>query len=335
MKAIMGTPALRGTWRSERGSGVYTFFGFLIIAIVVVGAIYLFGWTQIMSAGADTTLDKLRQAVTNHKWDEAIALYDKIIKAKPGSADAYIGRSVAYVNTGRLEDALKDVSEAVKKNPKSAVAYGQKAIVEKLLGKNAEAMEDFTKALELDDGYTWAYAQRADLYSRQNDHEKALADADKALKIAPKFADGYRVRAWVLSRMGKCKEAAQDFKKVMELKPDDAWSIQDRAWFLMTCPDEKLQDDAKAFELAQKATKLTEGKDAVIQETLAEAYFRQGDPAKAADLQKRAIALKSKSCPSGSCTEEMKERLKKYELAARKEVRKSYEILPLDSGYKP
>ena len=152
--------------------------------------------------------------------------------------------------------------------------------------------------------------------------------------MAPKFADGYRLRGWILSRMGKCKEASADFQKVAELKPDDALSLQDRAWFLMTCPDEKLRDDTKALELAQKA-KDKMGDDAVVQETLAEAYFRQGDPAKAAELQKAAIDLKSKSCPQGSCTEEMKKRLEKYRLAARNEVRQSYEILPLDSSYKP
>ncbi|MBM3303332.1 MAG: tetratricopeptide repeat protein, partial [Deltaproteobacteria bacterium] len=217
----------------------------------------------------------------------------------------------------------------------SARAYGQKGIVEKMLGKTQEALDNFTKAIEMDAGYAWAFAQRADLYSKRNEQEKALADVNRALAVSPRFGEGYRMRAWILSRMGKCKEAFEDFQKVADIKPNDAWSIQDRAWFLMTCPDEKLQDTAKALELAQIATKLTEGKDAVVQETLAEAHFRQGDPAKAAELQKKAIELKSRSCPSGSCTEEMRERLKKYELAARIEVRTHYEILPTDSNYRP
>jgi tetratricopeptide (TPR) repeat protein len=268
-------------------------------------------------------------------WAKAVSLFGKAIKTQPENIEAYVGRSAAYLNMGKLDEALADADNAVKLNPKSALAYGQKAIVEKMLGQDEAAINDLTKALGLDGNYAWAYAQRAHILSKLGDQEKALADVDSALKASPKFADAFRVRAWILSRMGKCKEASEDFVKVAQLMPDDAWSIQDRAWFLMTCPDEKLRDGTKALELAKKANEMTSGKDAVVQETLAEAYFQQGDAAKAAELQKKAIALKSKNCPQGSCTDEMKVRLEKYQLSARNEERKSYEILSLDSTYRP
>ncbi len=334
MRSMIGGAA-RGSRDLQRGSSAYGFFGILIIIVVVIGTIFFFPWDQISTGRPDSTLVEAKQALDKGQWDKAVSLFDKAIKERPGNAAAYIGRSVANLNLGKLEEALKDSEEAVKSAPSSPLAYGQKALVEKVLGKTDEALQDLDKAIALDAGYVWALAQRADVHSRKNDNEKALADANRALTSAPKFVDGYRVRAWIYSRMGKCSEAAEDFKKVSELRPDDPWSIQDRAWFLLTCPDEKLQDESKAFELAQKAMKLTEGKDSVVLETLAEAYFRQGAPMKAVELQKQAIALKSKSCPSGSCTEEMKERLKKYEMAARTEIRKNYEILPLDSSYRP
>lgn len=334
MKSITGGSPLGHRLRNERGSAAYSFIGFAIIALVVVVALIL-PWGDLMKKKPASGLAAAKSALANQEWDKAVSLFDKAIKAQPGDTKAYIGRSAAYVGLGKLDEALADAEEAVKTNPKSALAYGQKAIAEKMLGKNDEAVKDLTKAIDLDTGYTWAYAQRAHIYSKADDQEKALEDANKALKAAPKFADGYRLRAWILSRMGKCKEASEDFKKVAELKPDDATSLQDRAWFLMTCPDETLRDDAKALELAKEANKLAKGKDGVVQEALALAYFRQGDPAKAAELQKAAIELKSKSCPQGACTEEMKKRLEKYELAARNEVRTSYEILPLDSTYKP
>ena len=186
--------------------------------------------------------------------------------------------------------------------------------------------------MSLDSGYAWAYAQRADLYSRLNEQEKAFTDINKALKSDPKFISALRLRAWVLNRMGKCKDASEDFKKVEELSPEDAWTLQDKAWFLMTCPDEQVQNPAKAMELAQKALKVAAGKDGLIYETLAEAYFKQGDPLKAVEVQKKAIEMGSKRCPDGSCIKEMKDRLQKYEMTARQEVRTGYEILPFDSA---
>ena len=85
------------------------------------------------------------------------------------------------------------------------------------------------------------------------------------------------------------------------------------------------------MELAKKAVEMSGGKDGVALETLAEAYFRQGEALKAVDAQKEAIKLGSKNCPEGSCVKEMQQRLQKYELAARQEIRTGYEILPLDS----
>ena len=87
----------------------------------------------------------------------------------------------------------------------------------------------------------------------------------------------------------------------------------------------------QALELAKKALELSEGKDGVVYETLAEAHFRHGDPLKASELQKKAIELGSKKCPDRSCIKEMEQRLQKYELAARPEIRTGYEILPMDS----
>ncbi|MFH1112468.1 MAG: tetratricopeptide repeat protein [Pseudomonadota bacterium] len=333
MKWTTGASSLGKGLRNERGSAAYSFFGFLIVAVVIVAAIFVV--PDLAKKKPESGMAQAKSAMAKQDWKGAVSLFDKVIKTNPKDIDAHVGRSAAYLNLGKLDDALADADNAVKLNPKNALAYGQKAIVEKMLGQDEAAVNDLTKALELDGNYTWAYAQRAHIFSKLGHQEKALVDVNKALKIAPKFADGIRVRAWILSRMGKCKEASVDFLKIAELKPNDAWSIQDRAWFLMTCPDEKLRDGTKALELAKKANEMTEGKDAVVQETLAEAYFQQGDAAKAADLQEKAIVLKSKSCPQGSCTEEMKTRLEKYKLAARNEMRKSYEILPLNSDHRP
>jgi len=333
MKWTTGASHLGRGLNNEKGSAAYSFVGFLIVAVVIIVAIFVV--PDLARQKPESGLALAKAAMAKQDWDKAISLFGNAIKTQPGNIDAYVGRSAAYLNTGKLENALADADNAVKLNPKSALAHGQKAIVEKMLGQDDAAMNDLTKALGLDGNYAWAYAQRAHILSKQGEQEKALADVDKALKASPKFADAFRVRAWILSRMGKCKEASEDFVKVAQLKPEDAWSIQDRAWFLMTCPDEKLRDGTKALELAKKANEMTAGKDAVVQETLAEAYFQQGDAAKAAELQKKAIALKSKSCPQGSCTDEMKVRLAKYQLAARNEERKSYEILSLDSTYRP
>jgi tetratricopeptide (TPR) repeat protein len=318
--------------RKENGSSVYSFLGFLILGIIVVVIVFFFPWGEMLKGGPNPELAAADQAMSKKEFDKAVKLFDKYITSNPGDAAGYIGRSRAYVQLGDLGRAAEDAKAAISKNPKSAPAYGQEAIVLKLKGQMPAALKDFTEAIKLDPKYAWAYAQRADLYSRAQENDKALKDVNKALEYKPGFVEGYRMRAWILSRMGKCKDAFDDFQKVAKMGPNDAWTLQDTAWFLLTCPDENLQDPTKAMDLAKKALDMMGAQDGVFQETIAEAYFKQGDPLKAVEHQKKALEMGSKKCPDESCIKEMKERLKKYELAARQEVRTSYEILPLDSN---
>lgn len=335
MKGFSGRSRFTGRIGNERGSSTYSFVGFAIIAVVVVAAIVWFPWDQVFDTGKDANVWAAKQAMDKKQWDKAVVFFDKAIKADPNSVDAYIGRSLANIQMGNGDKALEDANTAVEKNPNSALAYAQRGLVQKVLGKNGDAEKDFTKAVTLDPKYAWAFAQRADIYSRQKNQEKALADIEAALKANPQFVDAMRMKAWILSRAGKCKEASIVFTEITAKRPQDPVSVQDAAWFLLTCPDEKLQDAGEAMKLAQKAADLSKGADGLVLETLAEAHYRAGDPLKAAETQKKAIEVGSKKCPDGSCTAEMKERLKKYELAARQEERKSYEILPLDPGYRP
>ncbi len=317
--------------RSERGSSVYSFLGYAVLAVLVVVTLFVFPWGQLMGPKTSADVAAGNDAIAKKQFDKAIVLFDKALKADPNDVAALVGRSRAFLQMGDVAKALTDANAAIQKSPNVASAFGQRGIIFKIKQQNPEAIKDFSKAIELDGNYAWAYAQRADLYSRAQENDKALKDIDKALKAKPNFVEALRLRAWVLSRMGKCKEASDDFQKVAKLSPNDAWSIQDTAWFLLTCPDEKLQDATKAMELAQKAVQMSGDKDGVFQETLAEAFFKQGDPLKAIEHQKKAIELGSKKCPDGSCVKEMQERLKKYELAARQEVRTSYEIISVDS----
>ncbi|MGD9818949.1 MAG: tetratricopeptide repeat protein [Desulfomonilaceae bacterium] len=318
--------------RDERGSSVYSFLGYAVLAVLVVVLLFVFPWSQLTGPKASADVAAGNDAMSKKQFDKAIVFFEKALKANPDDAVALIGRSRAALQLGDIEKALNDANTAIQKSPTYADAYGQRGVIFKMKQQAPEAIKDFSKAVELNNNYAWAYAQRADLYSRTQEQEKALKDADRALKSKPDFVEGLRLRAWILSRMGKCKEASEDFQKVAKLSPNDAWSIQDTAWFLLTCPDEKLQDATKAMELAQKAAQMSADQDGVFQETIAEAFFKQGDALKAIDHQKKAIEMGSKKCPDGSCIKEMQERLKKYELAARQEIRKAYEFLPIDSA---
>jgi len=317
---------------NESGQSAYTFFGVIILVAVVVGAVVFFPWSDVFRGGEDKLLNDANRALNSGKWKEAATLFEQSLKANPANPVAHIGRSRAFVQLGDFDKALEESSLALKYDPKSAAAYAQRGVVEKLQGKSDQALKDLSEAVKLNPGYSWAFAQRADVCLRANKVEEGIENVNKALQLKPGFVEALLLRARIYTRMGKCKEAFEDFTKTEQLRPNDPNSLQDKAWFLLTCPDEKLQNAAQAVELAKKAYNLSGGKEGLVLETLAEALFRQGEPQTAVEHQKKAIELQLKKCPDGSCVKEMRERLLKYELAARQEMRKDYEILPLYSG---
>ena len=317
----------------ERGSGVYSFFGYAIIVVVIVAGLLFFPWDQIKKSGQDTDFKSATTAMAEKNWDKAIELFDKSLKTNPNNADAYVGLSRAYQFTGKLAKAIESADKAVQIAPSNARAFGQFAMVNKLAGNTEAALKAFIRASQIDPKYAWALAQAADMLSQTGDLEKALDSANKALEARPDFSEALRLRATIFAKMGKCKEAFADFSQVEQLRPQDAGTIQDKAWFLLTCPDESIQDTSKAMDLAKKAMDLSKGGNGLVQETLAEAYFRTGNYLKAVEHQKKAIELQKKTCPDGSCVKDMQSRLKKYEMASREETRTHYDRLPKDSAY--
>ncbi len=325
----------RDRFGNQKGSSAYTVLGFLIIVCVVVAALFFFPWSDLLEKEETDYTGQAAAALKAGDTGEAVKLYTKALEKSPKNEPALVGRSRAYLKQSKLDQALVDANKAIEADDKYAIAYGQRGIILKLKGDYDGALADFSKATELFPNYVWAYSQMADIQARRNELEKALENINAALAAKGEFVAGLRLRARILTSLGKCKDAYEDFLKVEELRPEDAWSLQDHAWFLLTCPDAGIQNTAKAMELAQKAYALSEGKDPMVLETLAEAYFRQGDPHKAVEHQKEAVALQKEKCPDGSCLGDMKTRLEKYEMAARKETRGNYELLPTDSTFKP
>src|SRR5512147_541106 len=61
------------------------------------------------------------------KFKEAIAAYDRAIRAAPTAAEPYNNRGLAYYKLGQNEAAVKNYDEAIKLDPKLTDAYYNRA----------------------------------------------------------------------------------------------------------------------------------------------------------------------------------------------------------------
>jgi hypothetical protein len=75
------------------------------------------------------------------------------------------------------------------------------------------------------------------------------------------------------------------------LHPRDATLLEDAAWLLATNPNASVRNGPEAVELAQRAVKLSEGREPAILDTLAAAYAEAGQFDKAVETAIEAHRL--------------------------------------------
>jgi hypothetical protein len=111
------------------------------------------------------------------------------------------------------------------------------------------------------------------------------------------------------------------WEQASALSPDDrsrAAKLNSAAWELLTVTPETLRDPAVALEFAIKANDVSRYEVPNQLDTLALAYHRTGETAKAIELQTKAISL----LPADASRSEYEDRLREYEAASQSAVDK-------------
>jgi thiol-disulfide isomerase/thioredoxin len=136
---------------------------------------------------------------------------------------------------------------------------------------------------------------------------------DQAIEETPELESLLGLQKYMLLFRSKDKAATEYGNKLVEgaLK-DEGQSLNEIAWMNID-PASKIPDadrDVKlALKAATRANELTKGESGAILDTLALAYFKTGEPAKALEAQEKAIKL------MGDSDAGMKDRLEQYRKA--------------------
>jgi len=91
----------------------------------------------------------------------AIADFDAAIRARPGTAEAYVNKGIAMVHLGnRDKDAVELLTLGLARNPsRPEIAYYVRGIANEQLGATKEAYEDYSRAASLKPGWAEPMAQ--------------------------------------------------------------------------------------------------------------------------------------------------------------------------------
>lgn len=131
------------------------------------------------------------------KFEEAITIYEDLVRRAPADARPEIGWAWALILDDRAEEALSHAQRAMELDPTSAEVATVLARVYLELGKVQEALTAAQQAVQQNPTSAQAHAVLADAYMRNGQVQDAVQEADLALVQDISQADARRVRGWL------------------------------------------------------------------------------------------------------------------------------------------
>ena len=155
------------------------------------------------------------------KLKQAVLLFEKILKLKPGDAGAYTKAGILYLRLGR-EDWAKDYFEsAISNDPSYLPAYNNLGIILLQKERLQEVEQVCLQGLEKDDEYAPLYSLLGLAKHNMGHSIDAIEAFDKAIKFGDQeeLAEYYSNLAIVYMYMADKKNSAKYFEKALENNP--------------------------------------------------------------------------------------------------------------------
>jgi tetratricopeptide (TPR) repeat protein len=157
-----------------------------------------------------------KNLISLHKFEEAIAEFDSVLKVDKNNPDALFNKSLCYFRLDQYDSSLASLNLLVKVAPKIADGYNLKGIVEIKKMDTNSAFNDFCKAIELDKNFAEAYLNRAKILIERGKIEDSYKDLLKANSLDTLNPEIYFQIARTEHSLGKYKDAIQHFTAAME-----------------------------------------------------------------------------------------------------------------------
>ena len=166
----------------------------------------------------------LMRAIEAHKggrFAEAEAGYRRVLRQRPGDADALNFLGMMRVQTGELGQGLELLRRSVKSQPRNAHAWTNLGNALTASGALDEAIKAFRTATDLAPTMPEAWFNRGVCARQLKEAEEALECFRKAVEHGPGYAAAYDALARLLYRARRHAEAAEIYRKWLACDPDN------------------------------------------------------------------------------------------------------------------
>lgn len=153
------------------------------------------------------------------RFNEAVAIYSRIIEMAPDNASAFNNRGNAKYSTGNINGAIQDFAKAIEIDPYYDNAYYNLGNIYLVQGNINGALEQLNQAINCNSKKGRYYYTRAGIYRSMKQLNRALEDFDKALICNPYLWEASFDRGGLYYEQAMYREALFDFSMVLKLNP--------------------------------------------------------------------------------------------------------------------
>jgi predicted TPR repeat methyltransferase len=153
------------------------------------------------------------------QFDEADAIYRRILEVAPDRADAVHYSGVLAHQRGRSDEAVALIDRSLTLEPSRSDWHSNLGIVLQERGDLDGAVGAYRRAIALDAGHANAHSNLGVLLRAQGKNQEAEEAYRAAIELNPAHADAHQNLAVLLSATGRVAEAVQSYCRALTLKP--------------------------------------------------------------------------------------------------------------------
>lgn len=197
---------------------------------------------QGKAAQAERALKKLDNAIPSNpgiiyylgvaaslqeRKEQAISLYDRVIRLHPQFVEAYNNKGLDLNHLGKHQEAIESFRKAIQIRPDFVEAYLNfgSALNDSQLYE--EALTQFAAAVNLRPNYSDALTSMGGTLVELTRYQDARGVLQQAIEVNPADAKAYQNLGRLLSEQKQYSEAIAAYKKALDLNPELDWTTGD------------------------------------------------------------------------------------------------------------
>ena len=235
-------------------------------------------WLTVMTTATvalppDVSLDEAMRLFDAGSYDQAVVVFDRVIRAEPSNIRALYYRGEAHRKSWRLTEAEKDFARVIQLDPRHASAHLARGLIFEYKAYADRAASDYAAATRLDSKLPLPWIYHGRYLWRRGEMEKATADLNRGIelcnqKIAANSNDlqAYRARALAYNALEQYDRAIDDYGQMIRIDPKSVEAYIERGRSCVKKNDKfaSVADFDQAIKLATSLIMVQPGNDQVL-----------------------------------------------------------------------